>query len=117
MTSKFKILLAAIAGAAVAQAAAAQTASPQVRERYSLDGQHIVAETAIPLAGLDLASPQGVRTLLDRIQAAADLVCAGTGPQLASVEIECRAQAVRDAVARAGSPALNDLAAREARRP
>jgi len=117
MTLFRRLLLAAVAGAAIAPCAQAQTAPPKVRQGYSFNGEQIIARTTIPLADLDLATPAGVRTLLDRIQAAADLVCAGSGPQLASVEIECRAQAVRDAVTRAGSPALSDLAAREARRP
>jgi UrcA family protein len=117
MTPILRRLLAGLAGAAIASAAGAQTAQPQAREHYALDGQHIIAETTIPLADLDLNRPVDVRTLLDRIEAAADLVCVGRGPQLASVEIECRAQAVHDAVAHAGSPALSDLAERVARRP
>jgi UrcA family protein len=113
----YRLLLAAVACVAIAPQVHGEPTFPQVRQGYSFNGEQIVARTIIPVADLDLATPDGVRTLLDRIQAAADLVCNTSGPQLASVEIECRAQAVRDAVARAGSPALSDLAAREARRP
>jgi len=116
MTLTSRPLLAAIVAAALGSSAMAQPSAPQVSQRYSFDGQHVLAQMAIPLSDLDLGSPAGVRTLFDRIQAAADLVCAG-GAQLASVEAACRAQAVRDAVARAGSPALSELAAQDAPRP
>jgi len=111
----FRLLLAALAAASVTSAACAQVAASPVSQTSSFDGQQIIARTTIPMADLDLGSPTGLRTLLDRIEAAADLVCGG--PQQASAEVDCRARAVREAVVRAGSPAFSDLAAREARRP
>jgi UrcA family protein len=104
-------VLALTAGAALAQ-------PPPVQQRYSLDGQHIVARTDIPYADLDLASPAGRQTLKQRLDAAADAVCGGPAHPGDSYHREayllCRDTAIRSALARLPAPARTRLAAERA---
>jgi UrcA family protein len=101
-------VLSLVAGTAFAQ-------SPQVQQRYSLDGQHIVARTEIPYADLDLATPAGLDALTRRLDAAADAVCSGPQPAGDSYHREayllCRDTAIRSALARLPAPARTRLAA------
>lgn len=102
MTSSPQRFAFALAAVLAASAAAAQT--PDVRRHYSLDGQRLVAETVVPTGDLDLDSDAGVRTLRQRIEAAADAVC-GREDRAADnyrrqAYLVCRDAAVGSAIAR-----------------
>jgi UrcA family protein len=103
MKSLIAIAVLALAGAAHAQ-------SQPVRQHYSLDGAQILAETRVPYADLDLSSSAGLRTLMARIEAAADRVCGITPAETPEpTQTACRKDAVAEAVARMRTPALAEL--------
>jgi UrcA family protein len=111
------IVRTSIAGAALAlvlTAAAAAQPAP-VQQGYSLDGQHIVARTQAPYGDLNLSTAAGQRTLMQRLEAAADAVCGGpaqTGDRYHhEAYLLCRDTAVRSAVAQLPPPARERLAA------
>jgi UrcA family protein len=99
LTSRF---LAPVFALALAAASAHAQAS-DVRQHYAFDGQSIVAETAIPYRDLDLGSEAGVRTMRQRIEAAADAVCGDSKADDAyrrQAFLLCRDVAIRSAIAR-----------------
>jgi UrcA family protein len=104
MTRLPKLFVAAAACVALAPPAYAQAAIPQIRQHYSFDGQRIIAQQSVPYGDLDITSPQGARTLLERIEAAAAAVCRDN-TALPTVR-DCREAAVGRAVAQMKSPAL-----------
>ena len=112
MTRKIPAL-SALTLAALALPAAAQ--SHAVRPGFSFDPTKVVSYTSVPYADLDLASEAGARTLLQRIEAAADAVCGGAANKTSKPEKEdygeCRAVAVAGAVSKMRSPTLSRLAA------
>jgi UrcA family protein len=112
MSASFPIaaVLALTAASAIAQPTA-------VRQRFALDGQSIIAETTVPYQDLDLATPEGLRTLRQRIAAAADAVCGGeptsADAYLRQAYLVCCDDAVRASVARLPAPAQARLATRQ----
>jgi len=113
MTRKILALSASCLAAALALPAAAQ--SDAVRPGFSFDPTQVVSYTHVPYADLDLTSEAGARTMLERIQAAADAVCGGAANKTSKADKEayqdCHAIAVAGAVSKLRSPTLSRLAA------
>src|SRR5215471_18001601 len=99
--------------AVLALSALAASAQP-VSQHFSFDGQHVVAETAVPFRDLDLGSQAGLRALRQRIETAADAVCdapaRAKGDQRQAFLI-CRDAAIRTAIAHTPQPVRTRLAA------
>lgn len=108
-----RLIAIALCAATLAGAAAAQ--QPTVRPGVSPDPGLQVRWTRVPYGDLDLATPQGARGLLDRIEQAAEAVCAprpaaGDSGEAKAQYRACRAAAVRAAVTRMHSPVLTAMA-------
>jgi len=104
------LLLAAIAPPATAQAVV-------LRPGFSTDptdSSKIVRQAVVQLSDIDLMSPSGAETLLQRIKDAADAVCGGEANAVSRREkegyAECRGVAVAVAVAKMRNPTLTTLA-------
>ena len=97
MTRKI-LALSALSLAALALPAAAQ--SHAVRPGFSFDPTKVVSYTSVPYADLDLTSEAGARTMLERIQAAADAVCGGAANKTSKAEKEAYQDCHAIAVAR-----------------
>ena len=100
---------------AAALAGAANAQDLTVRPGVSRDAAVQVRWTSVPYRDLDLATPQGARRLLDRIEHAADAVCAprpapGDGHAAKAQYLACRTEAVRAAVTRMDAPVLTAMA-------
>ncbi|MBS0331609.1 MAG: UrcA family protein [Proteobacteria bacterium] len=94
----------------------AAQAEPALHEGYSHDPSKIVTYTRIDSADLDARTAAGARSLLQRIEVAADAVCGGEANAVNASQKRdyrnCRDDAIRGAVSRMGSPALTTLASR-----
>ena len=107
MTHKPLILIAA-AFALLGAAASAQPA--RLTSGYSPDPAIAVTQAHLAYSPADLATAAGARAMLARIEAAAEAVCAG--PPTAAEAADCRAQAVRGAVAKLDHPLVRELVSR-----
>nr|MEA2797572.1 hypothetical protein [Phenylobacterium sp.] len=109
-----RLVAGALCLAAIASPAAAQTYV--LRPGLSFDPTKVVTYTRVPYSDIDVASPAGIRALLQRIEDAADAVCGGGATKVSKQEkedyAECRDIAVSGAVAKVRNPALTTLASR-----
>ena len=112
-----KLIALALGGLCLAAAAAPAAAQAYaLSEGFSSDPSQVVTRARVPYADIDAGSAAGARALLQRIEAAADAVCGGTGPRSSAREAQafedCRGAAISGAVASARSPALAALTSR-----
>ncbi len=108
--------VAALCAAAIAQPVAAQAYT--LHPGFSLDSSQVVTYAKVPYPDGGIGSTAGARTLLERIEAAAEAVCGG-GADLRSAYARadyesCRKGAIAQAVVRTHSPVLAALTSRRA---
>ena len=111
-TAPILFALGAACVALFAQTATAQTYP--VKQLFSFDQTQILKQANIPYADLDLASAEGTRAMLRRIETAADQVCGGTADLRSSYQRQryndCRSTAIQGAVRHMHNPQLEALA-------
>jgi len=97
----------------------ADARTSRLHEGISRDPSKVVTYTKIDLSDIDVRSAVGAKTILQRIEMAADAVCggaAGRTSRAAKADFEdCRDNAISGAVARMRSPSLTALADRRHR--
>lgn len=97
--SRYSIIACAVVAGLIATAAAAEAAPPIT-----------VVEARVPYGDLDLASPDGARTILARIRQTSERLCAQPIspllPRAAAEAYRCRTSLMANAVARLDAPAV-----------
>jgi UrcA family protein len=116
MTRAVPLPFAAALGAVVLLTAAAPPAAAEpfiLQPTYSADPAVVVTRARVPYSEVDIASPDGARALLKRIEEAADAVCGAPNPvsDQAKADVRaCRADAIAGAVSRLGNPEVRAAA-------
>jgi len=111
-----KRMFASFGAAALIMAGSALAGSAFVRVQGGPPGGYQLLAANVPYGDLDISTPGGAQTLLERIDAAALQVCgAKAGKRPAFVDADkfeaCRTRAVADAVKTVQSPTLAQVAA------